>query len=141
MTDLLFGGTMLTMDKIKTGWEGEGIIRRYLEKKHIHYMQADILAKAYNNQWHILEIKHQEMFERPPFDGHGLPRWQIEARLKFQQDTGIKAILIIVDKITKVVYWQYMDNLINGEQFQTKGSSPRLIFPLESFKVIRDITP
>ena len=43
MTDLLFGGTMLTMDKIKTGWEGESIIRRYLEKKRIHYMQADIL--------------------------------------------------------------------------------------------------
>ena len=84
------------------------------------------------------EIKHQECFKKPPFDGHGLPKWQIDARLKFQEDTGIRALLFIVDKMTSVIYWQYMDELIKGKSYQTSGKNPRIIFPLESYNILED---
>jgi hypothetical protein len=120
---------------VQAGWQGEKIIRDYLTRQHIHYMQADILAKR-DNKWYLMEIKHQEMFERPPFDGHGLPKWQIDARLNFQEDTGIRAMLLIVDKCTGIIYWQYMDELNKGEQYQTNGSKPRLIFPIDNYNIL-----
>ena len=89
-------------------------------------------------KWQIWEIKHQERFEKPPFDGHGLPKWQIDARLKFQDDTGIRALLFIVDKKTGIIYWQYMDELIKGKAYQTNGKSPRIIFPIESYNILED---
>ena len=122
------------MDNWIIGREGEKIIRDWLVKYKIHFMQADILAKL-KGGWSIFEIKHQEMFVKPPFDGHGLPKWQIEARLKFQQETNIRALLFIIDKDTEVIYWQYMDELIKGKSYQTKGNKPRVIFPLESYKI------
>jgi len=122
--------------QILEGFEGEKIIRDFLESKKIHYFQIDLMAKV-KDKWNIIEVKHQEAFEPPPFEGHGLPKWQIEARLNFQNETGIRALLFINDKKTKIIYWQYMDKLIKGQQFQTKGMKPRLIFPLESFKTLK----
>lgn len=123
------------MDKWEMGRIGEKIIRDYLEKKHYHYFQVDMMVKI-NDKWHVLEVKHQDMFEKPPFDGHGLPPWQIEARLKFQEETDIRAVLFIVDKTTSVIYWQFMDVLISGEQFQTHGLKPRIIFPLDNYNIL-----
>jgi len=122
--------------QILEGFKGEKIIRDFLESKKIHYFQIDLMAKV-KDKWNIIEVKHQEAFEPPPFEGHGLPKWQIEARLNFQNETGIRALLFINDKKTKIIYWQYMDKLIKGQQFQTKGMKPRLIFPLESFKTLK----
>jgi len=119
------------------GWEGESIIRAYLSKRHILHLQADLMVFV-KGKWQIWEIKHQERFEKPPFDGHGLPKWQIDARLKFQDDTGIRALLFIVDKKTGIIYWQYMDELIKGKAYQTNGKSPRIIFPIESYNILED---
>ena len=123
-------------EKYLVGLEGEKIIRDYLKNKNIHFFQADLMAKI-KKQWIVIEIKHQEVFDPPPFKGHGLPKWQIDTRLEFQKETGIAALLFIVDKISKVIYWQYMDKLMKGKQFQTKGLKPRIIFPLESYNIIK----
>jgi hypothetical protein len=123
--------------QFREGWNGESIIREYLTKKGIHHLQADLMVFIKGN-WQIWEIKHQECFKKPPFDGHGLPKWQIDARLKFQEDTGIRALLFIVDKMTSVIYWQYMDELIKGKSYQTSGNNPRIIFPLESYNILED---
>lgn len=125
------------MDNWSEGREGERIVRKYLKRLGVHYFQADLMAKI-GDQWYIIEIKRQEMFKSPPFDGHGLPRWQIEARLKFQDETGIRAMLFIVDKISGLIYWQYMDALMDGGKYQTQGTNPRLIFPLTSYNCIKD---
>lgn len=126
-------------DKITRGWEGETIIRKILSSKGIRYMQADLLVKI-EGGWQIWEVKRQEPFEPPPFYGHGLPRWQINARLKFQEDTGIRAVLCIVDSKVGTIYWQHMDRLIQGPSYQTTGRNPRLIFPLESYYVYKGDT-
>lgn len=125
----------MQVDPWEVGREGEKAIRDYLTAKHYHYFQVDMMVKI-KEKWHVLEVKHQSAYTPPPFRGHGLPRWQIEARLKFQAETGIRAVLFIVDKDTKVIYWQYMDDLMAGVKFQTTGEKPRLIFPLESYRAL-----
>ena len=95
----------------------------------------DLMAKI-ENQWNLIEVKRQDIFEPPPFYGHGLPKWQIDARLKFQEETGIDAILYVIDKQTNIIYYQYMDLLLKGKQFQTNGLKPRIIFTLENFEIL-----
>jgi len=122
------------MSRWDEGRKGESVIRDLLTKHRIHFMQADILAKP-RGKWNIYEVKYQEIFTPPPFTGHGLPLWQIQARLKFQEDTGIRASLYVVDKATGIIYYQYMDELMNGESYQTNGNNPRIIFPIDNYKV------
>jgi hypothetical protein len=123
------------MDKYLEGLEGEKIIRDYFINKKIHFFQVDLMAKL-KNKWNVIEVKHQEPFEPPPFKGHGLPKWQIDARLQFQNETGIRALLFIRDKITEIIYWQYMDKLMEGNKFQTNGMKPRIIFPIENYNIL-----
>ena len=117
------------------GLKGERIIRDYFKKKNIKFFQIDLMAKI-ENKWHVIEVKRQEVFKPPPFYGHGLPKWQIDARLKFQEETGIYAILYVIDKESNIIYYQYMDLLLKGKQYQTTGLSPRIIFPLENFEIL-----
>jgi len=125
------------MDNWERGRYGESKVRALLKKHGYHFMQADILANI-KGEWRILEVKYQEKFEPPPFEGHGLPRWQVDARLKFQEETGIRAMLYVVDNPSDIIYWQYLDKLMNGETYQTEGSNPRIIFPLTSFNKYKD---
>lgn len=125
------------MNNWERGRYGESKVRDLLKRYGYHFMQADILANI-KGEWRILEVKYQEKFEPPPFEGHGLPRWQVDARLKFQEETGIKAMLYVVDNPTDIIYWQYLDELMRGETYQTNGAKPRIIFPLTSFNQYRD---
>ena len=120
------------MSNWELGRYGESKVRDLLKRYKYPFMQADILAKI-KGEWRILEVKYQEKYTAPPFDGHGLPRWQVDARLRFQGDTGIRAMLYVVDNPSDVIYWQYLDELINGESHQTDGAKPRIIFPLDNF--------
>ena len=45
----------------------------------------------------------------------------------------LSKFVVIVDKKTKIIYWQFMDVLEKGDSFQTKSANPRLIFHLVSF--------
>ena len=117
------------------GLKGEKIIRDYFKQNKINFFQVDLMAKI-ENQWNLIEVKRQDIFEPPPFYGHGLPKWQIDARLKFQEETGIDAILYVIDKQTNIIYYQYMDLLLKGKQFQTNGLKPRIIFTLENFEIL-----
>ena len=129
------------LQKYIEGLRGEKIIREYFIKNKINFFQADLMAKI-DGQWHVIEVKRQEIFEKSynpnygPFDGHGLPKWQINARLKFQEETGVYAIFYVIDKKTNIIYYQYMDLLLKGKQFQTNGLNPRIIFPLENFEIL-----
>ena len=131
-----YGGMRCNMEKTwDVGFEGENKIRSIFEKNHIHYLQADMLAEI-NGKWHIIEVKHQDKFTPPPFYGHGLPRWQVDARLDLENKTGIIALLFIVDKETNIIYWQYMNKLMKGKFYQTNGTKPRIIFPIESYNIL-----
>ena len=101
-------------------------------------MQPDGLAKSNNGSWNLYEIKHQEVFEPPPFKGHGLPKWQVKARLEFYEDTKVRPVLIIKDKKTKEIFAQYLDVLEKNEYFDTKGKKPRRVYNLKYFKKVHE---
>lgn len=123
------------IEKYIIGLEGEEIVRNWFKKNKIPYMQVDIMWK-HEGKWFLGEIKSQEKYLAPPFDGHGLPPWQIERRIQFYEDTGVEPWLIVYDLIDKCVYMQSIVTLMKTEHYKTKGKSPRVIFKLDSFKKI-----
>jgi len=56
--------------------------------------------------------------------------------MEFYKDTGIKPYLIVNDINDKCLYIESLENLLLGENFQTKGLKPRIVFKLENFKKI-----
>jgi hypothetical protein len=127
------------IDQIKIGLEGEEIIRKYLMNEKIPFMQVDIMFKE-NDKWYCGEIKTQEIFKSPPFDGHGLPQWQINRRIQFYNDTGVIPIFFVYDLEEKCIYYHnllYLNTKVNKDQvFRTKGEKPRTIFNINLFKRI-----
>ena len=87
----------------KIGFAGEDLVRGWFINKKIPFMQVDIMFK-YNGKWCLGEVKTQEKFIAPPFDGHGLPKWQIDRRMEFYKDTGVEPFLIVNDINDKCLY-------------------------------------
>jgi hypothetical protein len=119
------------------GHKGEEELHRWLKKSRFTLrFQPDGLAKI-NGQWHLFEAKYQERFEAPPFDGHGLPPWQVKARLRFQKDTGIIAWLWILDKETDEIFYQRLDILESSEdKITTEGKHKRRVYSIRCFHKI-----
>ena len=113
------------------GIEGERWFIEKMIEKGIPVFQPDAITLE-NGKYIINEIKRQSYFKKPPFDGHGLPKWQIEARIKFWKTTGIRVRLLIKDN--NIIYYQWLDILEEGEYFDTQGNKKRRIYPLISFK-------
>jgi len=119
---------------IQQGFDGEKVLRDYLVSIKANFGQVDIISKI-NNKWYLFEVKHQEKFKAPPFDGHGLPPWQVNFRIKIFEELGIVPILFVVDKDTNVCYYQSIVKLDKGKKFITK-TGKRIIYPLTNFEVL-----
>lgn len=126
------------MSITEQGIEGEKLARLFIKKVGFnHLMQLDWVAER-NGKYFQFEIKCKELFQPPPFLGHGLNKYQAERRMAFQQKTGIRCGFIVfdIDPHTKQqngkVYYQWLDELYHGEQFETKNGI--LLFPLKNFK-------
>lgn len=122
-----------SMSILSEGRYGEMIGREWLKNHGYQVFQCDWIAENETGQYFTIECKYQDKFLSPPFDGHGLPLWQIKARLKFQQRHGVRALLLIIDKTTHEIIWQYLDILEEGKHFDTQGDFPRRVYPLTSF--------
>ena len=120
------------MSILEEGRYGEVKGREWLISHGYKVFQADWVAFDGTNYFTV-EVKHQEMYLAPPFDGHGLPLWEVKARLAFQQAVGVRALLLILDKGKSCWFWQYLDILEKGEKFDTKGLHPRRIYPIINF--------
>lgn len=120
------------LKKIKEGFKGEDVVRKYLiNKNDCYFGQLDMIANI-RGKWYSIEVKHQEMFESPPFDGHGLPVWQVKTRLNLYNDTGVIPLFFVLDKQTKILMYNTLMNLENGRKFTT-GRKSRVIYPIENF--------
>ena len=126
------------------GIAGEQMLGELLKEKGYKIFQPDWVGFK-DGQYYLFECKHQERFTPPPFEGHGLPAWQVKARLEFQRQTGIVATLVVFDKKTDEIFWQRLDELENhehckdmfdtdGEILNTSGLKPRRIYKLNLFK-------
>ncbi len=111
---------------------GQELSEKWLHDRGFKVFQVDWMARK-GGEYSLWEAKYQEHFEWPPFDGHGLPIWQVEARLRFQDATGIPAMLLVFEKRSDEAYVQRLDVLDAGEYFDTNGDSPRRVYPLDAF--------
>ena len=118
----------------KDGIEGEQKLFKFLRENNFDFFQPDGIGIK-DGKYYMFEVKHQERFRPPPFEGHGLPKWQVEARLRFQKATGVPCILIIFDKETSEIFSQRLDKLEKGEFIDTNGQNPRRIYNLKEFKI------
>ena len=111
---------------------------KLLRLQGFEFFQPDAIGKK-NGKYYLFECKHQERYTPPPFEGHGLPKWQVEARLAFEKETNIKAILVIFDKGTDEVFWQLLSKLNSdpNNYIDTKGLKPRRIYNLNLFVKIK----
>ena len=116
------------------GIEAEQWLLREFIKKGTKVFQPDVISLE-SNKWVVNEVKHQERFTPPPFEGHGLPRWQIETRMNFWKTTGIRIRLVIKEKGSDNVFWQWLDILESKEYCDTHGLKPRRIYPLTNFEI------
>ena len=114
------------------GIMGEKMLFMFLDEWGYKFFQPDSIGEK-DGSFFVFEAKHQERFKAPPFDGHGLPRWQIERRLDFSKRTGIDTILVVFDKETGETFYQSLKTLNEGQYHDTHGDKPRRIYPIESF--------
>lgn len=121
--------------QIEKGMLGEGILREYLKTKDYEFMQVDLIVDT-GEDVYIVEVKTQEKFKAPPFDGHGLPEYQIRQRIRISEKLGAVPVLYVYDLDEKFFYFQDMRKLMQGEHIITK-KNPRIIFPLSSFQILK----
>jgi hypothetical protein len=117
------------------GIQGEKRLFDLLKKQGFTFFQPDAIGYK-DDCYYVFETKHQERFTPPPFEGHGLPKWQVEARLEFQRRTTIPCVLVVFDKETDEIFWQRIDKLEKGEYIDTHGLKPRRIYNLKEFNKV-----
>lgn len=121
--------------QIEIGMYGEDLLRSYLKTKKVKFMQVDLIVDT-GKKIYIIEVKTQEKYKAPPYDGHGLPEYQIKSRINIAEKTGMIPYLYIYDLHDKFFYLQDMRILMEGEKFYTKTGS-RVIFPLSNFEIFK----
>lgn len=123
-------------ENIKKGFEGENDIREFLKERNISFLQADLIFE-YRGNYYCGEIKTQEKATPEkygiPFEGHGLPPWQIKARIKLYERTGIIPYLFIRCLTDNVIYHEDLRKLMKTKYYEFK-KTPRIVFNLEAFK-------
>lgn len=123
------GETRCNMGITEEGIQGEQFLMDKLKKIGFKVFQPDTIGFK-KGRYYIFEFKHQERYRNP--DGHGLPPYQVKARLDFEKVTGVIAMLVILDKETKETFVQALSVLEAGEHFLSKTGA-RVIYPIESF--------
>jgi len=115
------------------GIEGEKIARELLLEnvKPQTLTQMDWFYFK-DGKWFSVEVKHKDMFQPPPFVGQGLDKRQLNYRLKFYKDTGIRCLFLVIDKTNGDAFAQWIDVLENKEYFDTKNGIR--IYNINGFK-------
>jgi len=116
---------------------GEEAILEYLKtkkkEKSFKIFRPDFIVKRKGYPPVIVEIKTQERFYPPPFEGHGLPIHQVENYMLLYKEEKIKCILFIIEPDTGIVFGEYLHKLEEGEKFITQNRR-RVVYPLRNFK-------
>lgn len=111
------------------GQKGERLARLFLKDMNFtSFMQMDWIAERHG-KYYQFEVKCKEMFIGPPFDGHGLEKYQAERRLQFQSRFGIRCGFIVFDG--SKIFYQWLDVLWEKQKHITKNGI--VIFPVANF--------
>lgn len=100
--------------------------------------QPDALFKSKSGHWILIECKNQERFKAPPFDGHGLPPYQVKSRMRFYEETGIRCLFFVHEPGKNYVWWQWLDVLegLDASQRALTKTRKRIIYALSAFKKV-----
>jgi hypothetical protein len=124
----------------KQGIEGEEIAREILKRNgFLTLFGGDWIVKSMFDNYYVVEVKNKsECFKEGfagngycEFDGHGLDLRQVLVREEFRKRTGIRTILLIIDKEKKKAMWNFLDVLESKEIFKTKNGIH--IYPINNF--------
>lgn len=148
----------IDMERVGLGLLGENVVRDYLKTTTYRHMQLDLVYWPHGegNFYRVAEIKCQERFLAPPFDGHGLPLHQFNERLKLEKSMrnmrpgrehqSVQVWLFIIEPSTwlneaiteKVIFSQSIArlNALPDEKKFVSHQSKRIIFPIEEFEKI-----
>jgi hypothetical protein len=131
---------MISPESEALGRQGEDEFRLYLKegvrRGDIRYFcRPEWVVVPTKGDPFFVEVKTQEMYEDPPFDGHGLPVWQADKYLDLFILTNIRTLFWVWDHPAEKAYWGWIDEL-QASFFDTEGTrnGPRRIYPLTSFK-------
>ena len=143
---------LLNQDNVQIFFKNEKIDQVYLAAAKVggihanntypaDFIYQNLMIQTNVGAWILAEIKHSEYFKKGgqcKFNGHGLTIWQKDKRLEFQKETGIRVLLVIVEKghEGKIIYQQFLDILEEGVFFDTKGKTKCRIYPLKNFKKV-----
>lgn len=123
---------------MKVGIEKEGILaereaRLWLRSKGVRVLQQiDWLFKSSKNgKYYCVECKSRELYKPPPFFGTGLDIIQLRLRQQLLNDLGIDTILLVFEKKTSNIFWQFLSKLEAGKYIDTKNKIR--IYNIKSF--------
>jgi hypothetical protein len=103
------------------GITAEKLAREWLIKKKIfNLQQLDWICK-YNNKYFIVEVKSRELYKPPPFLGTGLDIRQLKLRNQLFIDLKIDTLLLIFEKDTNNIYYEFLSKLEKTKYFDTKN--------------------
>ena len=122
----------------KMGDSGEEVTRLFLKSKGFNLTKPDWEFEK-DGRYISVEVKHKsEAFKKGwagngycGFDGQGLDIYQIRARERRYQKTGIRNLLLIVNDEDGTIKGNWLDILEGKEYFDTKNRIR--IYPLAGF--------
>lgn len=131
---------VIEIDKITQGIEGEHLIRKFLHSENHQTTQIDLLS-CVDGKVYLIEIKHQERFNGPPFDGHGLNPKQVQNKLWWAKKINAIPLLIVLESNVDIfgkrnLFYQnlnLLNNLPDSKKFITKTGN-RIIYDISEFE-------
>lgn len=120
---------------MKVGINEQGILaekkaREWLRgKNYYNLQQIDWLVKKNTGEYFIVEAKHRELYEPPPFWGTGLDIKQLKLRTQILKDLNIDTLLLVFTE--KNYYYQYLSILEKTAYIDTKNKIR--IYDIEHF--------
>lgn len=117
------------------GRVGEEKARQTLIKWKYPHQQIDWLVGPIGEKkiYFFVEVKYQEMFKAPPFDGHGLPVKQVEKRMGVYNNLGLATLFMVFEKGTNIMYRAWLHELEKTDYFDTSIKGRR-IYNIKSFE-------
>lgn len=116
------------------GEEGEAQARLLLKANGFTLTKPDWFGKK-NDKWVAFEIKRKERYKPPPFEGHGLDKYQVEQRLDMFNKHNLRPYFMVWEVGTNIWFGEWLDTLMDKEKHLTRNGI--YIFPLTNFKIIR----
>lgn len=130
----------LSAESEALGQRGEELFRLFLKDRVAvgrisYFCRPEWVVVPVEGDPFLVEVKSQDMFEAPPFDGHGLPVWQADKYLDLLLRQNLRTLLVVYDFKAGMEYWGWLDEL-HLRYFDTVGTraGARRIYPLTSFK-------